>query len=158
MTEDFDSSEDEARYLIFRVGSELYGTPLLGVREVVESQVPKMIPNTVPYFAGVINVRGEIIGVIDLRLRLGAQSSEVMHRALMVFDTPTGPMAALVDQVEAVVPIPQDKIEHSPNIKTKAPLKFLIGIGLWDDRLVTLIDLKQILGTEEIAAVRSAIS
>jgi purine-binding chemotaxis protein CheW len=150
--------EDQARYILFVIGGELYGTPLLGVREVVETQPIKIIPNTVPYFAGVINVRGEIIGVLDLRLRFGSQASNDPHQALLIFDTVNGAMAGLVDRVEAVVKMGEEQIEHSPNIKTTAPLKYLIGIGRWGERLVTLIDLRQILGHEEIAAVRSTLT
>lgn len=152
-----DGSELESRYLLFQIGSELYGTPLLGVREVLEPQEAKPVPNTVPYFAGVINIRGEIIGVIDLRLRLGYAAESRTQMALMIFQTEAGAMAGLVDKVEAVGQIPSSKIEKNPNIKTKAPLKHFIGIGQWNNRLVTLISLNGILVSEEIAAINSVI-
>ncbi len=139
-------NQEESRYLLFKLGQEVYGTPLLGVREVVEPLDSKPVPNTVNYFLGVINIRGQIVGVLDLRARFGHKCERTPENALMVFDTDNGPMAALVDRVEAVVRINDSKIEKEPNIKTSAPTEFLLGIAHHDDRLITLIDLNKALG------------
>ena len=147
-------STEEGRYLLFRLGTELYGTPLLGVREVVEAQPTKPVPNTISCFTGVINIRGEIVGVIDLRMRFGHPANTGAESALMVFSTEAGPMAALVDKVEAVVKIPDDKIDKQPNVHTTVPLEFLLGIAKDSERLVTLIDLNRTLGKEELKAIR----
>lgn len=153
MTDIFETSEDEIRYLLFRLGGELYGTPLLGIREVVEPQDPKPVPNTVPYFSGVINIRGQVVGVLDLRQRFQHACDKHSGMALMVFDTEAGPLGALVDRIEAVVPIPDTNIEKKPNVRTTVPLEFLIGIGNQEGKLVTLVDLNRILGREELRAI-----
>jgi purine-binding chemotaxis protein CheW len=149
----FDPSLEADRYLIFRLGHELYGTPLLGVREVVENQPAKSVPNTVPHFKGVINIRGQIVGVIDLRMRFDHPAAETPNTALMVFETNSGPMAALVDKVESVVKIEEQYIVRRPNVRSMRSLEFLIGIAQDDGRLVTLVDLNKTLGNEELKAL-----
>ncbi len=156
LKKDFALTEDADRYLLFSVGDELYGTPLLGVREVVEPQTAKPIPNTVKFFTGVINIRGQIVGVIDLRIRFGVAPDEEGGRAMIVFDTENGPIAALVDQVESVVNIPDDLINRRPNLKTEVSTEFLIGIGQYSERLVTLIDLNKTLSAEDLAFLRAS--
>lgn len=149
------TTEDEARYLLFRVGEEVYGTPLLGVREVVEPQVCKKIPNTVPYFKGLINIRGEIVGVIDLRTRF-QQTVDDEGTALIVFDTEAGAVGALVDQVDSVMSIKENIIDRNPNISSAVPMEFLIGIAKLDEQLVSLIDLNKTLGNEELSQLRGS--
>ncbi|MEY4669138.1 MAG: hypothetical protein RL518_1837 [Pseudomonadota bacterium] len=142
--------DDDARYLLFKVGSELYGTPLLGVREVVEHREPTPIPNTVSFFSGVINLRGQVVGVVDLRKRFGCEASTRPHMALMVFSTDSGPLGALVDEIESVIRIPSANIASHAVVRSHAPADYVIGIGNQDGRLMTLVDLHKILGTEEL--------
>lgn len=151
-----DGVVDDIKYLLFRLGGELYGTPLLGVREVVEPQPCKPVPNTAPYFKGVINIRGQIAGLADLRVRFGYEAEANPQQALLLFETETGPMAALVDTVEAVVRIDEKDIETRPNIRVQVPLEFLVGIASFQGRLVTLIDLRRSLGSEDIVAIRQS--
>lgn len=149
-------SADEAKYLIFRLGSEAYGTPLLGVREVLETQSPKPIPNTVPYFKGLINIRGQIIGVVDLRLRFEYPTVESPTVAYMLFETETGPFAAIVDKVEAVVRIDDVSLQKKPNIRMQIPVEYLIGASTYEGSLVTLIDLSKILSDEDYVLIQKA--
>lgn len=152
---DIDSA-DESKYLIFRLGSDAYGTPLLGVREVLEAQVPKPIPNTAPYFKGLINVRGQIIGVVDLRVRFDYPSVESETLAYMIFETETGPFAAVVDRVEAVVKIDDVGMQKKPNIRTQIPVEFLLGASTHEGLLVTLIDLNRILSADDYVLIQKA--
>ena len=145
-----ETTGEEQKYILFRLGSELYGTALLDVREVVEPIEPKPIPNTVPWFKGVINIRGEIVGVIDLRKRFGHAEESTSGLALMIFSTSAGPLAGLVDKVESVVRIPEADIERHPNVMSVVPAEYLLGIGTVQNRLVTLVDLAKILGDEEL--------
>lgn len=145
-----DNDLDQDRYLLFTLGQELYATPLMGVREVVEMQKPKPIPHTVPSFLGVINIRGEIVGVMDLRLRLGYPVVDSPTEAMMVFDTQGGSLAAIVDTMEGVTKINPELIDKNPSIESRLPLNFLIGVGRIRDRLVTLIDIGQVLEKEEV--------
>lgn len=146
------------RYIIFRLGSEVFGTPLLTAREVVELQPIKKIPNTTPDFLGVMNVRGEIIGVLDLRLRFGFPSKTDELSALIVFPTPVGTMAVVVDRLEAVVNIPMDSVEQNPNIQSKVPMRYLVGIAKHEGELVTLLDLFKTVQQEEVVQFQKALA
>ncbi|MBC7530959.1 MAG: purine-binding chemotaxis protein CheW [Oligoflexus sp.] len=145
-----DNDLEQDRYLLFTLNQELYATPLMGVREVVEMQKPKPIPHTIPSFLGVINIRGEIVGVMDLRVRLGYQRQDYATEAMMVFDTPGGSLAAIVDSMEGVTKISPEAIDRNPSIESRLPLHFLIGVGRIRDRLVTLIDIGKVLEKEEV--------
>lgn len=140
-----DEAGIDNRYLVFRLGKELYATPLLRVREVVEPFEPKPIPNTPKYFSGVVDIRGEVVGVVDLRLRFGHGVEKIGTQALMVFATESGPMAALVDQVVSVITLTENEIEARGNLGAAQSIDSIIGIGKKDKKLITLIDLLNIL-------------
>ena len=86
-------------------------------------------------------MRGEIVGVLDLRLRFKRQVDESPTNAFVVFETEIGPIAGIVDKIESVVNLPPSEIEENPNISTSVPRDFLIGVGKIKENLVTLIDL-----------------
>lgn len=153
MSERLEDVSDQDRYLLFVLGQDLYGTPLMGVREVVEYQKAKPIPHTVRAFLGVINIRGEIIGVIDLRTRFQYPAEENRGTAMMVFTTENGTLAAIADRMEGVVRIPREAIEPTPKIESRLPPSYLMGIGRCRDKLVTLIDLPKILEREEVGSL-----
>lgn len=150
------SEENESRYLLFRLGDELYGTPILGVREVLEPQAVKPVPNSVKYFAGVTNVRGEIVAIVDLRMRFGHECSKTQTQAFVIFDSAVGPIGAIVDRVETVADIREDDIERSPKVEMEIDADFLVGIGKYNDRLISLIDFNKALGAEDLSQLRGA--
>ncbi len=149
-----DDLADLHKYVIFSLGEELYGTKLLEVREVVEMLPTKTVPNTVEAFKGVCNLRGQIIGVIDLKNRFKIQSQEVPRPVLLVFETDSGSIAALADKIESVSVIPEQDIQFKLNIVSSIPNKFISGIGKHKDRMITLIDLKAVLSSEELSSVK----
>ena len=142
--------------MVFQVGSELYGTPLLRVREVLEYHQPKKLPGTVPHFLGVMNIRGEIIGIIDLPAKFDCPSKVQSTTAMMVFQTQEGSLAAVVDRVEAVISLSDQDIEKKPNVRVKVPMDYFIGIAKHKLGLITLIDLEKILGIEELVQMMGA--
>jgi purine-binding chemotaxis protein CheW len=146
----------DSKYLIFRLGREVYGTPLLGVREVLEPQPPKPLPNTAKHFMGLINMRGQIMGVIDLRIRFDYPISQGETTAYLVFETETGPIAAIVDHVEAVANIELKDMENKPNIRSQVPIDFLIGATVHNNQLITLIDLNKTLSLEDYVEIKNA--
>ena len=152
-----DHSDDESKYLLFRLGIDLYGTPLLGVREVIQPLTPKAIPNTAPYFMGLINLRGQVVGVVDLRVRFEYFSDwESYNQAYLIFDTDIGPIAGIVDKVEAVVRIDDSAMQKTPNIRSQVPMEFLIGAATFQERIVTLIDLNKTLSNEDYVQIQKS--
>lgn len=144
------TENNENLFLTFKLGNEVYGTPLLGLREIVEYQKPKPIPNTVDHCLGVINIRGEVVGVIDLRARLNHPTELKPTTAMLVFSNELGSICCIVDRVEAVLEISGSNVEKNPNIKSVLPMQYFLGIGNVKNTLITLIDLHKILNSEEL--------
>jgi chemotaxis signal transduction protein len=147
------------KYLLFRLGGELYGTPLLEVREVVEPHPVKPVPASVPHFIGVANLRGQIVGVIDLPTLLrtrGDSAGKEAGLAWIVFETAIGPMAARVDAVEAVSEIEEKNIEREPQVQVSYPLDFLVGIARHKEELAHLIQFARLLSAEELKRIKGA--
>ncbi len=139
----------DARFLIFKIGEETYGSPLLSVREVLEYQKPKFMPNMVRHFAGVINVRGAIVGVIDMRIKFGLKHSDGERLAMLLCDTERGAVAAIVDQVESVLTIDDKDLDLDPPVQTKLGKEYLVGVAKNQDKLITIINLHKSLTEEE---------
>lgn len=147
---------DEHKFIIFSLGNEIYGARLLEVREVVEALPTKIVPNTISSFIGVSNLRGQIVGVLDLRKRFSIEFQKADRPVFLVFDTPSGALASQVDKVESVSVIAPDDIEYKPNIVSTIPSRFILGIGKVDERMVTIIDLKSVLSNEELTYVENS--
>jgi purine-binding chemotaxis protein CheW len=111
------------RYIAFLLGDEQYAIPLLQVKEVIEMSRPTPIPQTPPYFKGVINLRGQVISVIDLRLKLGmAEVVQGPKTAIIILDLPsqeigkTDHLGVIVDRVYSVVAIEDQDFVHAPKL------------------------------------------
>jgi purine-binding chemotaxis protein CheW len=146
------SEGKDSRFLIFRIGEETYGSPLLSVREVLEYQKPKFMPNMVKHFAGVINVRGAIVGVVDMRVKFGMKSSEEQRMAMLLCDTERGAVAAIVDQVESVLNIEDKDLDLDPPVQSKLGKEYLVGVAKNQNKLITIINLHKSLTDEEFKA------
>jgi purine-binding chemotaxis protein CheW len=136
---------EQARFLIFRLGKELFGTPLLEVREVVEAQRSRPIPNTAEYFLGVINLRGQLVNVVDLRSRLGLTPERTRFNALLVVDAKDCLIGGLVDRVDAVIKITQEDIDPTERLFASIPSEYLSGIARLNEQIVPLLNLRKIL-------------
>ena len=140
------------KYIVYKIGVELYGSPLLSVREVLEYQKPKYMPNMVHHFTGVINVRGAVVGVVDLRKKFSENEEMGPRVAMLLCDTPRGPVAAVVDSVESVVELLEEDIDKRPPIRAQVELKYLKGVSKKNTDLITIIDLHESLADEEFKA------
>jgi purine-binding chemotaxis protein CheW len=130
------------KYMLFQLGSEMYGTPILQVREVIENRSPKPVPNSKINFEGVINLRGEVIGVIDLRKILKVEPKQSL--SILIFDTAQGVMGAIVDKCIAVAEIPEKDIDESGGVGQREGGDYFLGIGKRETGMVTLIDLSRV--------------
>ena len=156
ITEDFSfiNLDADNLHLLFRLGKELFATPLLGVREVCENSRFKPVPNMDDSFIGVFNLRGEIISAVDLCLRFNISSikadDHIDKTILLVFDTPKGPLAALVDEIIDVAPFEDSKIQKDLNYDTALPPEFMLGIARHGESIVSVIDLPNIISNAEL--------
>ena len=143
-----DQNEIE-KFLVFVVGGIYFGTPLLGVREIVKPQKYQKVPQAIDSCLGAINLRGDVMGVLDLNTTFGT-TAEVENGNLLIFETQEGPIATLVDDVVSVSDIKTSDIETKPTIKSKVPMDYLIGIAKMNETLINLVDLSEVLSGDTL--------
>jgi len=146
------SDINQFKFLVFNIGDVQYAAPLLSVREVLEFQEPKPMPNMVSYFIGVINVRGSIVGVIDLRTKFHCPEKKTRKTAMLLCDTDLGPIAAIVDSVDSVIHLKPEDVEKKPPVHAKVNHEYLLGVAKNRDSLITIIDLHKSLSEEKLKA------
>lgn len=130
----------------FRVGQENFGVPISSVHEIVRAMEVTQVPDAPQYIEGVINLRGKIIPVIDLRKRFGATNiiSNKKNR-ILVTEISGRLVGLLVDMASEVVKLPPEKIDPPPNVFEEGELNYVTGVGKLDGRLIIMIDLTKIM-------------
>ncbi len=141
--------------VVFRLANEYYGIDISKVNEIIRTQEITPVPRTQKYVQGIINLRGTVIPVVDLRrvffLPKGGQSEENRIVVVDINDSLTG---MLVDSVTEVLRIPADSVEPPSSVVSSDNSKYITGIAKLDDRLIILIDLESVFTrkqSEEIA-------
>jgi chemotaxis signal transduction protein len=149
------------QFLSFTLAGETYALEVGDVREVLEVSTITPLPRTPGYLRGVINVRGSVVPVIDLRLKLGMSKTEKsIDTCVVVLDVPSalGPVTAgaLVDSVQEVVEFEAAMIEPPPRLGTAVRADFLKGIGKRDGRFVMILSIGRIFEPEELRELEAA--
>jgi purine-binding chemotaxis protein CheW len=130
----------------FRIGNETFGVPINLVREIVRVPDISAVPDAPDYVEGVINLRGRIISVIDLRKRFGETKIESNRKnRILVTDIERRVVGLIVDAASEVLRVAPDDIEAPPEVFGDNELKYVTGVGKLNGRLVILIDLTKIL-------------
>ena len=154
---------NEHKFLSFCLGSEHYGVEILRVREIIGLLAITPLPQTPSYVKGVMNLRGRIIPVIDLRLRFGLNAAEATKETCIVVLESSDPdgsqtvMGAVVDSVREVQDIAPGAIEPPPEFGCEIPLKYILGMGKVKDRVIVLLDIAEVIGSRERAQIAGAI-
>ena len=133
----------------FHVGDEEFAIDILGVQEIIRMVELTAVPNA-PYFVeGVINLRGKVIPILDLRSRFGLPPTDrTKNTRIIVVEIHKTVLGFIVDSVEEVLRLPESLIETPPNTGRGGSAEFHKGIGRVNGRLLMLLDLGQILGVE----------
>lgn len=151
-----DDQLNENKYLIYRLGNELYGSSLTSIKEVIKLGDLKQVPFMNTYFKGVMNLRGQIIGVIDLRLKFGLSTNQDETTGLIiVVETQDGLIGAIVDELDTVIDIASTNIENNPVLDTKIPMEFFCGVAKANDRLINIIDISGTISSEDYRTIKS---
>ena len=153
-----DSINVAAQYLTFKLRDEVFALEISKVREVLEYTTVTKIPRTPDFMSGVINLRGNVVPVIDLNLKLGmSQTEKTIDTCIIIVEiAATGEtvvLGALADSVQEVIEIQPENIEPVPKIGTKLNIEFLQGMGKKYDRFMMILDIDKVFSTEDIAAV-----
>ncbi len=152
------SSSDILQLVSFIIGNEEYAVDIFYVKEINRlSQITK-VPNAPDFIEGVINLRGRIIPVIDLRIKIGLPKKEYdKDSRIVVIENENSLVGFLVDSVKEVIRIPKQILEEPPEIVTSSKTEFIGSVGKLEDRLLILIDLKKILSKSEQNSLKEVI-
>jgi purine-binding chemotaxis protein CheW len=154
---------NENKFLSFCLGNEHYGVEILRVREIIGLLAITPLPQTPGYVKGVMNLRGRIIPVIDLRLRFGLPSTEATKETCIIVletseqDGSQTVMGAIVDSVREVQDIAPAAIEPPPEFGCEIPLRYILGMGKVKDKVVVLLEIAEVIGVRERAQIAGAI-
>lgn len=134
----------------FKIGSEEFGVDILNVQEINKMTAITKVPNSLDFVEGVINLRGRIIPVIDLRTRLGlAKKEHDKDTRIIVVEIEGKTIGFIVDVVSEVLRIPANVTEAPPELVAGINSEFIKSVGKLEDRLLILIDLNKLLTTNE---------
>jgi purine-binding chemotaxis protein CheW len=152
------SEHAPAQYLTFMLGGESFATGILAIKEIIEYGGVTTVPMMPDCVRGVINLRGAVVPVMDLSVRLGRPATAVTKRTCIVIVElavigERHVVGMLVDAVNAVLDIPAADIEPPPSFGAKIRSDFIAGMGKVNGRFVILLDVNSVLATEEVAAM-----
>lgn len=144
-------------YLTFRVGREEYGIDILKVQEIRSYEAPTRIASAPPFFKGVINLRGVIVPIIDLRIKFGCETAEYTPFTVVIVLSIRGRVAgAVVDSVSDVLELAGEAIRPAPSIDAGLDAHHLTGIATVQDRMLILLDIESLLGSAELGLAPAA--
>ncbi len=139
----------EGKYLTFIIGDGEYGLDVMGVREIIDMRPIRPIPQSEDFVKGIINLRGEVVPVIDFRLKLGMGTSEYDEHARIIVlevagETDVVQMGIVVDSVSDVIDIKSNQIEDTPSLVTNVDTDYILGVAQINDSMTMLLDMKQL--------------
>ena len=148
------------KYLTFALGREEYGLEILKVREIIGYMDITAVPHTPAYVRGVINLRGQVISVLDLRTRFGMEAaSQTDETCIIVVEIKTELrrvcLGIVVDRVSEVLNIPGTQIEDPPSFGTEIDTSFILGMGKIGATVKILLNIDKVLSTSETVAIAS---
>jgi purine-binding chemotaxis protein CheW len=152
------SINDTRQYLTFQLGDEVFGIDVSHVREILEFTTVTKVPKTPDYMKGVINLRGSVVPVLDMRLKFGLTETEkTVNTCIIVvevsFEGEHTVIGALVDSVQEVFELDPDQIEPAPKIGMQLKTEFIKGMGKRDERFIIILDVDRVFTVEELTAL-----
>lgn len=136
------------RYLAFRLGPEHYALPLLTVREVIALPEITKVPNTPPHFLGIINLRGQVISIVDLRtkFRIKIDEANKQETAIIIVNIEELCIGVVVDSVDSVLSLAAKDIQDRPQIESSLSAEYILGVTEQQKSLFVLIDIAKVVG------------
>jgi purine-binding chemotaxis protein CheW len=152
---------ETTQYLTFKLGEEMFALDIAKVREVLDFTTVTRVPRTPEFMRGVINLRGSVVPVVDLRLKFGMTRTESSVNTCIIItevtvDGDRTVLGALADSVQEVIDLVPGDVSPAPRIGTRINTEFIRGMGKRDDRFIILLDIDRVFSTEELALVQTA--
>lgn len=145
------------KYLTFFLAGEEYGLEILKVSEIIGMQAITRVPRTPDFVRGVINLRGKVIPITDLRIKFGMDSSSTEESCIIVVQMRDVQTGIVVDRVSEVVALAESEIADSPEFGAGVETDLLLGIGKTGDRVKLLLDIDKVLAASEVTMLAEAI-
>ncbi|MGC8833106.1 MAG: chemotaxis protein CheW [Armatimonadota bacterium] len=147
------------KYLTFFLAGEEYGLEILKVHEIIGMMDITPVPRTPDFIRGVINLRGKIIPIVDLRVKFGMEAADTTDETcIIVVQTNGVQMGIVVDRVSEVLDIASEEIEDVPSFGTDVNTDYILGIGKTGGKVKLLLDIDKVLSNSEFAEMRAAAS
>ena len=154
----FSSQNLAGKYLTFFLGNEQYGLEILKVREINGLMPITSLPTTPDYVDGVINLRGKVIPVMDLRAKFGLERKEANDETcIIVVDIDNLEVGVVVDQVSEVQDIAASDIEPPPTFGDGLETDYILGMGKSTDRVIILLNIEKVISTSEVQKIQKLV-
>jgi purine-binding chemotaxis protein CheW len=151
---------ETTQYLTFKLEDEVFALDISKVREVLDFTTITKVPKTPEFMRGVINLRGSVVPVVDLRLKFGMSKTEKTVNTCIIIaevtiDNDTTVLGALADSVQEVMDLEPGHIEPAPKIGTRLNTEFIRGMGKRDNTFVIILDIDKVFSIDELALVQA---
>jgi purine-binding chemotaxis protein CheW len=153
--EEGEKEVEEDQYLVFTIKSQEFGFQVIRVQEITSVLSTTVVPNTLPYIEGIANLRGRLASVVNFRKRFGFEPKEHDEDTRIIIVEEKGfPVGILVDSVEEVIKIPNEKVQQLPeSTSTLASEESVTGVGMLGDRLIVLLNVDKVVSKTELIEV-----
>jgi len=146
------------QYLSFTLAEETFAVDVAKVREILEYKAVTKVPRTPEFMCGVINLRGSVVPVIDMRMKFGIEARErTVDTCIIVlevaFEGETTVIGALADSVKEVLELEPEQIEPAPRIGTRLDTDFISGMGKYNDHFIIILSIDKVFAPDELTAV-----
>lgn len=152
---------ETTQYLTFMLEQEIFALDVATVREILDFTTVTKVPQTPDFMRGVINLRGAVVPVMDLRLQFGMSATEKTVNTCiivveMALEGETMVLGLLADSVQEVIDLEPGQIEPAPRIGTKLNTEFIVGMGKHNDQFLMILDINKVFAEGEMASVQEA--
>lgn len=141
------------RFLSFSLGNEEYAIPLLSVKEVIAMPEFTAVPQTPPHFLGIMNLRGQVISVMDLRVKFGIKPATSQETSVIICDLKSMAIGVVVDSINSVLSPEVEDLSPKPEIQSSKSTEYITGVYRKDKRMVLFLDIAKSLSVEDKLAV-----
>lgn len=145
--------EDMTTYLEFDLGNESYGVKLIAVREVITVPETTPLPNGPKFFKGIMNLRGQIISIVDLRDKLGIKANNTVEEAVVIVDFDGISIGLIVDSINKVLNFNMKDLVEIPEVQSQVNAQYIQGVYKSESKLTLLLDIERIFNIKELQSM-----
>jgi purine-binding chemotaxis protein CheW len=143
------------RYLEFCLGTEEYAIPLLMVREVISVPETTPIPKSPSHFLGIMNLRGQVISVVDMRKKLKIETKSLLEEAVIIVDIGGINIGVVVDSINKVLAFAEDEVCIMPEVENQVNTQYILGVYKKEHSLTILLDIARVLDLQDMHAIQA---